>query len=51
MLLTVNATSGPEWCFWWLFRKSVEKASPVTIVLRKYQASLMPSSKEPHLTH
>jgi len=30
-------------------RKITEKVSSVTIVLRKYQASLMPPSKEPHL--
>jgi len=49
MLLTVNATSGAAWCYWWLCRKITEKVSSVTIVLRKYEASQMPSSKEPHL--
>jgi len=49
MVLTVNAISGAAWCCWWLCRKITEKVSSVTIVLRKYQASQMPSSKEPHL--
>jgi len=49
MLLTVNATSGATWCCWCLCKKITEKVSSVTIVLRKYQASQMPSSKEPHL--
>ena len=31
--------------------KTTEKVSFVTIVLRKHQASQMPSSKEPHLAH
>jgi len=31
--------------------KITEKVSFATIVLRKYQASQMPSSKEPHLAH
>jgi len=31
---------------WW---QITEKVSFVTIVLRKYQPSQMPSSKEPHL--
>jgi len=48
MLLTVNATSGAAWCCWWLCRKITEKVLSVTIVLRKYQASQMLSSKEPH---
>jgi len=29
--------------------ETTEKVSSVTIVLRKYQASQMPSLKEPHL--
>jgi len=49
MLLTVNATSGAVWSCWWLCRKITEKVSSVTIVLRKYHASQMLSSKEPHL--
>jgi len=49
MLLTGNATSGAACCCWWPCRKITEKCSSVTIVLRKYQASQMPSSKEPHL--
>jgi len=49
MLLTVNASSGAARCCWWLCRKITEKFSSVTIVLRKYQASQMPSSKESHL--
>jgi len=50
MLLIVNATPGAAWCYWWLCTKITEKVSSVTIVLRKHQASQMPSSKEPHLT-
>jgi len=49
MLLIVNATSGAAWCCWWLCRKIPEKVSLVTIVLRKYQASQMPPSKEAHV--
>jgi len=49
MLLTVYATSGAAWCCWWLCRKITEKVSSVTIMLKKYQASQMPSSNEQHL--
>jgi len=52
MLLAVNATSGAAWCFWWLCSLvdgKLQKVWFVKIVLRKYQASEMPSSKEPHL--
>jgi len=31
------------------FVGKLQKVSSVTIVLRKYQASQMPSSKEPHM--
>jgi len=44
MLLTINATSGSAWCYWWHSRKITGKVSSVTIVLRKYRASQMPSS-------
>jgi len=52
MLLTVNVTSGAAWCCWWLCSLvdwKLQKVLFVTLVLRKYQASQMPSSKEPHL--
>jgi len=45
MLLTVNATSRVAWCCWWVCRKITKKVSSATIVLRKYQASQMPSSR------
>jgi len=52
MFLTVNATSGAAWCCWWLCSLvdgKLQTVSFVTILLRKYIASQMPSSKEPHL--
>jgi len=49
MLLTVNATFGAAWCCRWLCRKITEKVPSATIVLRNYQSSQMPSSREPHM--
>jgi len=55
MLLTVSVISGAAWCCTKALQsgrwKVAEKDLFITIVLRKYQVSQMPSSKEPHLAY
>jgi len=55
MLLTVSVISGASWCCTKALQsgrwKVAEKDLFITIVLRKYQVSQMPSSKEPHLAY
>jgi len=46
LLVLYGVADGFVVCRW----KITEKVSFATIVLRKYQASRMSSSKEPHLT-